>query len=75
MDDLQIHFLQLKHFQVTAETLCNASAIERWCWFLCNAGNDCSDTRSVVGIRYQSQSTARCRGAHFVCSTGGYRDR
>ncbi|MFM7167187.1 MAG: PD-(D/E)XK nuclease family transposase [Planctomycetaceae bacterium] len=38
-DDLQRHFLQLKHLQVTAETLYNASAIERWCWFLCNAEN------------------------------------
>jgi len=33
-DDLQRHFLQLKHLQVTAETLYNASAIERWCWLL-----------------------------------------
>jgi len=36
-DDLQIHFLQLNHLQVTAETLYNATAVERWCWFLCNA--------------------------------------
>jgi predicted transposase/invertase (TIGR01784 family) len=33
-DDLQIHFLQLNHLQVTAETLYNASPVERWCWFL-----------------------------------------
>ena len=32
--DLQIHFLQLNHLQVTAETLYNATPIERWCWFL-----------------------------------------
>jgi predicted transposase/invertase (TIGR01784 family) len=36
-DDLQIHFLQLNHLQVTAETLYNATPIERWCWFLCHA--------------------------------------
>jgi predicted transposase/invertase (TIGR01784 family) len=33
-DDLQIHFLQLNHLQITAETLYNAAPIERWCWFL-----------------------------------------
>ena len=33
-DDLQIHFLQLNHLQVTAETLYNATPITRWCWFL-----------------------------------------
>ena len=33
-DDLQIHFLQLNHLQVTAETLYHASPVERWCWFL-----------------------------------------
>ena len=33
-DDLQIHFLQLNHLQVTAETLYNATPIKRWCWFL-----------------------------------------
>ena len=33
-DDLQIHFLQLSHLQITAETLYNATPIERWCWFL-----------------------------------------
>jgi predicted transposase/invertase (TIGR01784 family) len=33
-DDLQIHFLQLNHLQVTAETLYHATPIERWCWFL-----------------------------------------
>jgi hypothetical protein len=36
-DDLQIHFLQLTHPQVTAETLYNATPIECWCWFLCHA--------------------------------------
>ena len=36
-NDLQIHFLQLNHLQVTAETLYNATPIERWCWFLRNA--------------------------------------
>jgi predicted transposase/invertase (TIGR01784 family) len=36
-DDLQIHFLQLNHLQVTAETLYNSTPIERWCWFLCHA--------------------------------------
>jgi predicted transposase/invertase (TIGR01784 family) len=36
-DDLQIHFLQLKHLQVTAETLYNATPIERWCWFFRHA--------------------------------------
>ncbi|MEY2726808.1 MAG: hypothetical protein RLZZ458_2675, partial [Planctomycetota bacterium] len=36
-DDLQIHFLQLNHLQVTAETLYNATPIERWRWFLRHA--------------------------------------
>ncbi|MFN9286075.1 MAG: PD-(D/E)XK nuclease family transposase [Planctomyces sp.] len=36
-DDLQIHFLQLKYLQVTAETLYNATDVERWCWFLSHA--------------------------------------
>ena len=36
-EHLQIHFLQLNHLQVTADTLYNASPVERWCWFLCNA--------------------------------------
>lgn len=36
-DDLQIHFLQLKHLDVTAATLDNATPVERWCWFLCHA--------------------------------------
>jgi predicted transposase/invertase (TIGR01784 family) len=36
-DDLQIHFLQLKHLQVTAETLYTATPIERWCWFFRHA--------------------------------------
>ena len=36
-NDLQIHFLQLNHLQVTAETLYTATPIERWCWFLRNA--------------------------------------
>ncbi len=33
-EHLQIHFLQLNHLQVTADTLYNASSVERWCWFL-----------------------------------------
>jgi len=33
-DHLQIHFLQLNHLQVTADTLYRASPVERWCWFL-----------------------------------------
>ncbi|MFM7038951.1 MAG: PD-(D/E)XK nuclease family transposase, partial [Planctomycetaceae bacterium] len=36
-DHLQIHFLQLNHLQVTADTLYNASPVERWCWFLRHA--------------------------------------
>ena len=36
-NDLQIHFLQLNHLQVTAETLYTATPIERWCWFLRHA--------------------------------------
>ena len=36
-EDLQIHFLQLNHLQVTAETLYNATPIERWRWFLRHA--------------------------------------
>lgn len=36
-DHLQIHFLQLNHLQVTANTLYNATPVERWCWFLCHA--------------------------------------
>ena len=36
-DDLQIHFLQLNHLQVTAETLYNTTPIARWCWFLRHA--------------------------------------
>jgi predicted transposase/invertase (TIGR01784 family) len=35
-DDLQIHLLQLNHLQVTAERLYNATAVERWAWFLRN---------------------------------------
>ena len=33
-DHLQIHFLQLNHLRVTADTLYNAAPVERWCWFL-----------------------------------------
>jgi predicted transposase/invertase (TIGR01784 family) len=36
-NDLQIHFLQLNHLQVTAETLYTATPIERWCWFFRHA--------------------------------------
>jgi hypothetical protein len=36
-DHLQIHFLQLNHLQVTANTLYNATPVERWCWFLRHA--------------------------------------
>ncbi|MFN5588014.1 MAG: Rpn family recombination-promoting nuclease/putative transposase [Planctomyces sp.] len=36
-DDLQIHLLQLNHLHVTEETLYDASALERWAWFLCHA--------------------------------------
>ena len=36
-DDLQIHLLQLNFLQVDAETVYNATAIERWAWFLSNA--------------------------------------
>jgi len=36
-DQLQIHVLQLNHLQVTADTLCTASPVERWCWFLRHA--------------------------------------
>ena len=36
-NDLQIHFLQLNHLQVTAESLYTATPIERWCWFLRHA--------------------------------------
>jgi predicted transposase/invertase (TIGR01784 family) len=36
-EDIQIHILQLRYLQVTAETVYNASGIERWAWFLCNA--------------------------------------
>jgi hypothetical protein len=34
---LQIHFLQLNHLQVTANTLYSATPVERWCWFLRHA--------------------------------------
>jgi predicted transposase/invertase (TIGR01784 family) len=36
-DDLQIHLLQLNFLQVDAETVYNASPVERWAWFLRNA--------------------------------------
>jgi predicted transposase/invertase (TIGR01784 family) len=36
-DDLQIHLLQLKHLQVTAEAVYDATPAERWCCFLKNA--------------------------------------
>jgi predicted transposase/invertase (TIGR01784 family) len=36
-DHLQIHFLQLNHLQVTANTLYSATPVERWCWFLRHA--------------------------------------
>ena len=36
-DDLQIHLLQLKHLQVTAETVYHATPAERWAYFLQNA--------------------------------------
>jgi flagellar biosynthesis/type III secretory pathway protein FliH len=36
-EDIQIHILQLRYLQVTAETVYNASGIERWAWFLYNA--------------------------------------
>lgn len=35
-DDVQIHLLQLKHLQVTAESVYNATAAEQWMWFLAN---------------------------------------
>lgn len=35
-DDLQVHLLQLKHLQVTAETVYNATLEEQWAWFLRN---------------------------------------
>ncbi|MFM8475632.1 MAG: Rpn family recombination-promoting nuclease/putative transposase, partial [Planctomycetaceae bacterium] len=36
-EDIQIHILQLRYLQVTAETVYHASGIERWAWFLYNA--------------------------------------
>lgn len=36
-DDLQIHLLQLNHLQVTAETVYDATQVERWAYFLQNA--------------------------------------
>ena len=42
-DDLQIHLLQLNHLQVTAETVYDASPVERWAWFLSHADELTSD--------------------------------
>ena len=42
-DDLQIHLLQLNFLQVDAETVYNASPIERWAWFLRNADSLTTD--------------------------------
>jgi len=42
-DDLQIHFLQLNHLQVTEETVYHASPVERWAWFLRHAEGLTSD--------------------------------
>jgi predicted transposase/invertase (TIGR01784 family) len=36
-DNLQVHLLQLKHLQVTAETVYNATPAEQWAYFLKNA--------------------------------------
>ena len=36
-DHLQVHLLQLKHLQVTAETVYNATPAEQWAYFLKNA--------------------------------------
>jgi hypothetical protein len=35
-DDLQVHLLQLKHLQVSAEAVYNATPEEKWAWFLRN---------------------------------------
>ncbi len=35
-DDLQVHLLQLKHLQVTAETVYNVTPMEQWAYFLAN---------------------------------------
>ena len=52
-DDLQIHFLQLNHLQVTAETLYNATPIERWCWFLGNV-QELTEATRVLDIIAQT---------------------
>ncbi|MFM7163663.1 MAG: PD-(D/E)XK nuclease family transposase, partial [Planctomycetaceae bacterium] len=47
-DHLQIHFLQLNHLQVTADTLYNATPVERWCWFLRHAQDLTTEQLAVL---------------------------
>ncbi|MFM7166521.1 MAG: Rpn family recombination-promoting nuclease/putative transposase [Planctomycetaceae bacterium] len=47
-DHLQIHFLQLNHLQVTADTLYNAAPVERWCWFLRHAQDLTTEQLAVL---------------------------
>lgn len=42
-DNVQIHVLQLNHLQVTEETVCHATPVERWVWFLRHAADLISD--------------------------------
>ncbi|MFM7836424.1 MAG: Rpn family recombination-promoting nuclease/putative transposase, partial [Planctomycetaceae bacterium] len=47
-DHLQIHFLQLNHLQVTADTLYSATPVERWCWFLRHAQDLTTEQLAVL---------------------------
>jgi len=66
-DDLQIHFLQLNHLQVTAETLYHATPIERWCWFLCNAQE--LTTEQVSQLLPEQEFTEAARVLDMIAQT------
>ncbi len=66
-DDLQIHFLQLDHLQVTAETLYNATPIERWCWFLCHAQE--LTTEQVSQLLPEQEFTEAARVLDMIAQT------
>jgi predicted transposase/invertase (TIGR01784 family) len=66
-NDLQIHFLQLNHLQVTAETLYTATPIERWCWFFRHASE--LTTEQISQLLPDQEFTEAARVLEMISQT------
>ena len=66
-DDLQIHFLQLEHLQMTAETLYTEIAVERWCWFLSHT--DELTTEQIARLLPEQQFSEAAKVIEMIART------